>query len=99
MQDTSLITRTEREIYLRYEHQRRVQMLQALTPAFIVLASVVFGMITVFLAVITLPQQAERGLLSTDALLVAVVLLAAGGLLCDATGSPWPRQPLAEPPH
>jgi hypothetical protein len=37
MIEKSLITRAEREVFLRYDRQRRVQMLRIVTPAFLVL--------------------------------------------------------------
>jgi signal transduction histidine kinase len=86
MFEPSMITRTERDILQEYERQRRFRLLRAITPSFIVIATIV--LVIVGLAVVLLPVNsiAKRGLLSTFLLLVSVDLFLVAGLLALRAG-------------
>lgn len=81
---TSLITRTEREIYLDYERQRRVQMLRIIAPAFAVFCVVVLLVIAVVLLTLPLPPQLQEALVVTEVMLGGCVLGLGAGLLALA---------------
>jgi signal transduction histidine kinase len=70
MIEKSLITRTEREIYLSYERERRVRMLNAITPAFMTICAIVAAILA--LGLLVLPES----LIAHSALLVTIVMLA-----------------------
>src|SRR5690242_5098958 len=75
MIEKSLITRTEREIYLGYERERRVQMVRTITPAFIgvcALVAVVLGIVW-----LALPESVSaRGALLVTMAMLALCILA-----------------------
>ncbi len=52
MIDRSLISRTEEEIYLEYERQRRTQMLRVILPTFLGIDIVALVIVTIYLALI-----------------------------------------------
>jgi signal transduction histidine kinase len=81
MIEKSLITRTERDLYLRYDRQRRILMLRIVTPAFLIVCAIVFVVIAGFVVVAPLPQETRQGLLITDAMLLGVMTILALGLL------------------
>jgi signal transduction histidine kinase len=73
MSESSLITRTEHEIVLDYERERRLQMLRTVTPAFMAICAAVIVVATVALVVLPLPLVARHALLATDALLAGCI--------------------------
>jgi signal transduction histidine kinase len=77
----SLITRTEREIYLEYERQRRVQMLRIIAPAFALFCGIVLLVIAAVLLMLPMPPQPQAALLMTAALLSGCVLGLGAGLV------------------
>jgi signal transduction histidine kinase len=76
----SPITRAEGEIYFDYERQRRLQLLQFITPTFIFVSATLFLVIGVAL-VTPLPPLAQRALLLSEALLLSLIGLLILGLL------------------
>ena len=87
MIEPSLITRTEHQILRDYERQRRLRLLRVITPAFIVIASVVLGIVVTALVEIPLSGIALRGLLSTAALLVGIDLFLLAGFIALRVGN------------
>ena len=87
MIEPSLITRTEHQILLDYERQRRLRLLRVIIPAFIVIASVVLGIVITALAVVPMSGIALRGLLSTAALLVGIDLFLLAGYIALRVGN------------
>lgn len=81
MIEKSLLTRTEREIYLGYERERRLQMLRTLTPAFMAICAIVAAVLAVALVVLPVPPTAREGLLVTTAMLAACIITLGLGLL------------------
>src|SRR5262249_44026170 len=85
MNIVSPITRTESEMYFDYERQRRLQLLQFITPTFIIVSATVFLVIGGALLA-PLPPLAQRALVVSEGLLLSVILLLALGLLAIRRG-------------
>jgi signal transduction histidine kinase len=86
MIEPSLITRTEHEILLDYERQRRLRLLRVITPAFIVIASLVLGIVVIALVLIPMNGVAQHGMLSTALLLVGIDLFLLAGFIALRVG-------------
>ena len=80
MSGISPITRAEGEMYSDYERQRRLQLLQFITPIFIAISAIVFVVIGAALLA-PLPPLAQDALLLSEGLLLGVIALLALGLL------------------
>jgi signal transduction histidine kinase len=80
MSGVSPITRTEGDMYFDYERQRRLQLLQFITPTFIVISALVFVVIGAALLA-PLPPLVQSALLLSEGLLLGVIALLALGLL------------------
>jgi signal transduction histidine kinase len=81
MIEKSLITRTEREIYLGYERERRVRMLRAITPAFIAVCAFVAAILSIVLLVLPESARGRGALLGTVVMLSCCIVLLWLGLL------------------
>ena len=86
MIEPSLITRTEHEILLDYERQRRLRLLRAITPAFLVIATIVLAIVVAAMVLVPVNGYARRGLLSTAILLVGIDVFLVAGLLALRAG-------------
>ncbi len=75
MIEKSLITRTEREVYLGYERERRIRMLSSVTPTFMVICAVVAAFLA--LALLVLPESviAHSALLVTIGMLLCCIVM------------------------
>src|SRR6185437_9759808 len=80
MSGVTPITRTEGEMYFDYERQRRLELLQFITPTFIVISAIVFVVIGAALLA-PLPPLAQSALFLSEALLLGLIFLLALGLL------------------
>ena len=87
MIEPSLITRTEREILLDYERQRRLRLLRVIIPAFIILASVVLGIVVTTLVLVPMSGIAQHGMLSTAVLLIGIDLFLLAGFIALRVGN------------
>ena len=81
MIEKSLITRTEREIYVGYDHERRVRMLRIVTPAFMVICAVVAAFLALAALVIPPSVVPRSALLVTAVMLIACIVTLWLGLL------------------
>jgi signal transduction histidine kinase len=86
MIEKSLITRTEREVYLGYEHERRVRMLSSITPIFMAICAAV--VVILGLALLVLPESvvAHSALLVTMGMLACCVVALGLGLVAARRG-------------
>jgi signal transduction histidine kinase len=73
--DFSLITRTEQQIYQDYEHDRRLRMLQVISPAFVLISGIAILFITAYFLLFT---SGANNLLALG-FIDGVLLLAFGG--------------------
>ncbi len=87
MIEKSLITRTEREIYQEYEQQRRIQMINSITPVFVVVCAVVAVILLGVLLVLPEGTGARQALLVTSAMLGCCVAGLGAGLLAARRGN------------
>jgi signal transduction histidine kinase len=74
------ITRTEGELYLNYERQRRLQLLQFITPTFIAVSAMVFVVIGAALLA-PLAPLVRSALIVSEGLLLGVTALLVLGLI------------------
>ena len=81
MIEPSLITRTEHEILLDYERERRVRLLRTLTPAFMVADTAVLVIVVAAMVLLPVRGIALRGLFFTVLLLVVMDLCLLAGFL------------------
>lgn len=81
MIEKSLITRTEREIYLGYDRERRVRMLRTITPAFMVICAAVAVFMALGALVIPPSVVPRSALLVTAAMLICCIATLWLGLL------------------
>ncbi len=81
MIEKSLITRTEREIYLGYDRERRVRMLRTVTPAFMVICAVVAAFMALGALVIPPSVVPRSALLVTAVMLIGCIAALWLGLL------------------
>jgi signal transduction histidine kinase len=75
MIEKSLITRTEREIFVGYDRERRIQMLRTITPAFMLICAVVAIVFGVAALVVPTSVAPTSALLVTTGMLVACIVL------------------------
>lgn len=74
MIEKSLITRTEREIFVGYDRERRLQMLRTITPAFIVICAVV-AVILALASLVIPPSVVPQGTLLATAIMLACCIV------------------------
>jgi signal transduction histidine kinase len=80
MSGVSPITRAEGEMYFNYERQRRLELLQFITPTFIAISVILFVVIGAALFA-PLPPVAQSALVLSEALLLGLIFLLALGEL------------------
>ncbi|HEX6796139.1 MAG TPA: HAMP domain-containing sensor histidine kinase [Ktedonobacterales bacterium] len=81
MIEKSLITRTEREIYVGYDRERRLQMLRTITPVFMAICAVVAVMLAASSLVIPSSVVPRSALLVTAIMLACCIVTLWLGLL------------------
>jgi signal transduction histidine kinase len=86
MIELSLTARTEREILHDYERQRRFALLRAMTPAFILIATLVLVVIGVALVLLPVTGLARNGMIATIILLAGTDVVLIAGLLALRRG-------------